>query len=267
MTENWKAYNDLAWTEDWLIDPEDYEDEGLHYVSLLKEHCSFTPETMLHLGSGAGGMDRVFKRHFSVTGVDLSPGMLELARAAHPEIDYMEGDMRTLRLGREFDVVAIPDSIDYMTTPDELNQAVQTAHRHLKPGGVLLVVGKTAETFQNNNFVYTGEKDGIHITLFENNHIDTRCPHSYEAFLVYLIRQNGELTIHTDLHKLGLFPQSYWEEVFRKNGFTLHQSTLDGVYDPYLLNDGEYPMQVFIGKKNCNSVNFTAENEVHTEHT
>lgn len=27
MTSPWIAYNDLAWTEDWLADPTDYEDE------------------------------------------------------------------------------------------------------------------------------------------------------------------------------------------------------------------------------------------------
>lgn len=33
---------------------------------------------------------------------------------------------------------------------------------HLETGGVLLVVAKTEETFQNNNFAYTDEKDGVY---------------------------------------------------------------------------------------------------------
>ncbi len=247
MTSEWIAYNELAWVDDVLSDPDEYEDEAGHYVSLIKKHCAFTPVTMLHLGSGAGGIDKVFKRHFSITGVDLSEGMLSMARALHPDIEYIEGDMRDIRLGRVFDVVAIPDGIDYMTTYNDLNRAIETAALHLNPGGVLLVVGKTAETFQNNNFAYTGEKDGINVTLFENNYIDPLNPETYEAVIVYLIRKHGRLTIHTDRHTLGLFSQAKWAEVFAKNGLHLIQSELDGVYDPYLLNDGSYPMQVFIG--------------------
>ena len=50
------------------------------------------------------------------------------------------------------------------------------------------------------NFVYTGEKNGLDITLFENNHIYKTKPDSYEATLVYLIRRHGELTTQKD-HK------------------------------------------------------------------
>ena len=153
------AYNELAWTEDWFVEPSDYEEEVGFYISLIHQYAAEHPTTLLHLGSGAGGMDWVFKRGFAVTCVDISPKMLARARSAHPDIEYIEADIRSLRLNRLFDAVAIPDCINYMTSLDDLRRAVKTAARHLKPGGVLLVVGKTSETFQNNNFVYTGEKN------------------------------------------------------------------------------------------------------------
>jgi len=83
LAPTWVAYNDLAWTEDWLADPVEYEDEVMVYVDLIKRTASEPPSTLLHLGSGAGGHDRIFKRHFSVTGVDLSLGMLNKARVTH----------------------------------------------------------------------------------------------------------------------------------------------------------------------------------------
>jgi len=27
MASTWKAYNDLCWTEDWFVNPDDYEEE------------------------------------------------------------------------------------------------------------------------------------------------------------------------------------------------------------------------------------------------
>lgn len=249
MASSWIAYNELAWTDDLLADPEAYEAEVKVYVERIRQAAPVPPRTLLHLGSGTGGQDRVFKRHFLVTGVDLSRGMLAMARAAHPEIEYLEGDMRTIRLNRTFDAVAIPDSIDYMTTLDDLRQALQTAAAHLGEGGVLLVVAKPAETFRNNNFAYSGEAPGVHVTVFENNYVDPSRPDCYEATLVYLIRQQGDLTIRTERQVLGLFPRATWDQAFAEAGFVMKATTLDGVYDDYLLGEGQYPLTVFVGRR------------------
>ena len=249
MASMWIAYNELSWTEDLLADPAEYEDEVKTYVELIKRTAEERPKTLLHLGSGAGSHDHIFKREFVVTGVDLSVGMLNKARVAHPEIEYLEGDMRTLRLNRQFDAVAIPDSIDYMASLDDLRRAIQTAVEHLRTGGVLLVVAKTKETFRNNNFAYTGERDGLHVTLFENNYINPYRPNTYEATLLYLIRQKGELTIHKDHHVLGLFPKESWNLMFKAAGFDMQAIPLDGIYDKYLLGEGEYPLTIYVGRK------------------
>jgi len=249
MAMNWIAYNELAWVDDWLTDPQEYEEEVQFYLNLISSVSEKPLRTLLHMGCGAGGHDRVFQRHFAVTGVDISPGMLNKARTAHPEIEYLEGVPRTVRLNRQFDVVAIPDSIDYMVSIDDLQRAIQTAVVHLRFGGVLLVVAKTREIFQNNNFAYTGEKDGIHVTLLENNYSDTATSDTYEATLVYLIRKKGELSIRTERHVLGLFPSAVWENIFREAGLRIQATKLDGLYDRFLLGEGTYPLVVFTGQK------------------
>lgn len=249
MASTWISYNDLAWTEDLLADPTEYEYEAESYINLIHKSTKNQLHTMLHLGSGAGGYDRYFKRHFTVTGVDLSMGMLNKARIAHPEIEYHEGDMRTVRLDRQFDIVAIPDSIDYMVSKNDLRQAIQTCVHHLKPGGVLLIVAKTKETFKHNNFAYEGSKDDIQVTLLENNYINPFRYNTYETTFVYLIRWHGKLSIQTESQILGLFPLTTWENLFNEFGLKMHKSILTGVYDKNLLGDGEYPMTVFIGQK------------------
>ena len=249
MASTWISYNELAWTDDLLANPEESKDEIMFYIELIKRNSSIPPITLLHLGSGAGSHDTIFKKYFTVTGVDLSRGMLKMARSSHPDINYIEGDMKTIRLNQQFDAVTIPDSIDYMVSEDELNQAITTAAIHLKIGGILLVAVKTEETFQNNNFAYTGEKDGVNVTVLENNYINKFKPNTYEATFFYLIRKQGELSIHTEHQVLGLFSKATWEKVFKNVGLILHKETLTGVYDKNLLNDGEYPLTIFIGQK------------------
>jgi SAM-dependent methyltransferase len=249
VASSWIAYNELAWTVDLLADTAACEVEAADYVELIKRNSSRPPGTLLHLGCGAGGHDAIFKRHFAVTGVDISHGMLDKARLRHPDVDYIEGDMRTVRLGREFDAVAIPESIDYMISLPELRMAIETAVAHLKPGGILLAVGKTREIFRDNNFGYTGEQENLHVTLLENNYINRYRPDTYEATLVYLIRRRGELTIHTECHVLGLFSQEAWDKVFVEVGVSVTETDLDGTYEKYLLGGGKYPLKIFIGRK------------------
>jgi ubiquinone/menaquinone biosynthesis C-methylase UbiE len=205
LASSWISYNDLAWTENLLANPEEYKNEVLYYVDLIKRYSSISPSSLLHLGCGAGGQDTFFKQYFKVTGVDLSDGMLRIARNRHPEIDYIEGDMKNIHLNQQFDAVVIPDSIDYMVTGDELNQAFTTAALHLKIGGVLLIVAKTEDSFKNNNFAYNGENKDVSVTLLENNYINPYKPNTYEATFLYLIRKCGELSIYTEHQLLGLF--------------------------------------------------------------
>jgi len=245
-TSKWSSYNELAWTEPIIAPPEQYADETELYCRAIKEHSRIEPKTLLHLGSGAGVNDYTFKKHFHVTGVDISKGMLEVAGQTNPEVTYHHGDMRTLDLEDRFDAVAVPDAIGYMTTVEDLRKAVLTARKHLKPGGVLLTVVHIKEEFRENNFVYTGSSGDVEITVFENNFILGPGADTYEATMVYLVRRKGELEIYTDRHVIGLFSLQVWLEVFNEYGFEVVQERLGHLYDQFILGEGEYLLRMFI---------------------
>lgn len=215
------------------------------YIKVLERYISAPAPTMLHLGCGAGGHDFHFKKHFSVTGVDLSEGMLEIAKKTNPEIPYIDGDMRNVKLNEKFDVVIIPDSIGYMITLGDLSAALKNATAHMKPDGVLLVVAHTKDEFRNNNFAYTGEDENFHITVLENNHIVSDS--TYESTMVHLIRHNGKLRIEHEVHTLGLFSYDQWMTLFQKLQLKVGEMSLNHLYDEYLLENGEYKLKVFIG--------------------
>ena len=243
---NWMAYNDLAWTDNILAPPETYEKEVLFYVEAIKSRISAPNITMLHLGCGAGGHDFHFKKHFLVTGVDISKGMLAQAKKRNPEVTYETGDMRTVDLNKKFDVVVIPDSIGYMTTLEDLKKTIINAAGHLKTGGILLVVAHMKEDFRENNFAYSGEKDNLHITAFENNHIVSDS--TYEAAIIYLIRREGELNIYHEVHTLGFFSHDQWLSIFEECRLTItDEINMDHLYDQFLLEDGEYKLKLFFG--------------------
>jgi SAM-dependent methyltransferase len=246
----WLAYSDLAWTEHIIAPPDEYTEETEPLINAIKEHSVNEVKTLLHLGCGAGGNDYVFKRYYQVIGVDISEKMLEIAKDLNPEVVYHHGDMRTIELGKLFDVVVVPESVDYMITENELYSAIMTAQKHLKPGRLFLVVANIAERFSQNNFVYTGSREDIEITLLENNYIPPYPGSTYEATLIYLIRRKGKLEVYTDHHVLGLFKLQTWLDLLKKAGFdTINQISMDHAYDRFIVGEGKYPRSMFVCRK------------------
>ncbi len=218
-----RMYHDLAWAWPLVSPPEDYVKEAEETAETIRAHSQFEPHTLLHLGCGGGHIDFTLKNHFEITGVDLSDDMLGLARKLNPEVEYLSGDMRGLRLNRIFDAVIILDSIAYMLSEDDLRAAFATAHAHLRPGGVFLTyVERSAETFEQNQVAsYTRKKGYSEITLIEQAYDPDPLDTNYESTFIYLLRERGSLRIETDRHMLGLFPLTTWTQILEEVGFTV----------------------------------------------
>ena len=92
------------------------------YREALVASASSPIDTLLELGSGGGNNASHLKKHFQMTLVDLSPGMLEVSRKLNPECEHLQGDMRSVRLGRSFDAVFMHDAIAYMTSAEDLRK-------------------------------------------------------------------------------------------------------------------------------------------------
>jgi len=220
-----KMYGDLAWLWPILSPREDYVEESEFIARALEERSPPGPRTLLHIGCGGGHNDYTLKHHFKVTGVDKSPAMLKLARRLNPEVEYIEGDMRSVRLDREFDAVIILDSIAYMLSEDALREAIRTAYDHLRPGGLFLtVVELDPSTFvQNKTNAWTRATGDVELAFVENYYDpdpgDTTC----ECAFLYLIREGGKLRIETDHHLCGLFPMAVWRESLESAGFTVQE--------------------------------------------
>ncbi|GAG05735.1 unnamed protein product, partial [marine sediment metagenome] len=106
-----KLYSELAEWFHLLTAPDDYAEEAEFYRQVIGTTSEQKPQTMLELGSGGGNNASHLKHHFQITLVDLSDPMLEISRKLNPECEHIQGDMRTVRLDRLFDVVFIHDAI------------------------------------------------------------------------------------------------------------------------------------------------------------
>jgi trans-aconitate methyltransferase len=143
-----KLYRDLAPWFHLLTAPKDYTEEAELYGRLLAEKSHGQVVTVLELGSGGGNNASHMKRRFTLTLVDRSPGMLELSRGLNPELEHVEGDMRTVRLDRTFDAVFVHDALAYILTETDLRAVFETAFAHCRPGAsAVFVPDYVEETF------------------------------------------------------------------------------------------------------------------------
>ena len=226
-----KMYGKLAPWFHLLTAPEDYAEEAAFYRKALAEAIGRKPTTLLELGSGGGNNASHMKRHVRLTLVDLSPKMLALSRSINPECEHRRGDMRTVRLGREFDAVLVHDAVMYMTTRRDLLAAMRTAYAHLRPGGAAVFVPDyTRETFRPST--HSGGHDdpssGRGLRYLEWTSDPDPRDTKYDVDFAFLLRdRDGGVRLERDHHVFGLFSRREWLSFLRDAGFRARSVSFD----------------------------------------
>lgn len=240
-----KLYDQLTSWWPLLSPPADYTEEAEFYARKLMEAGTEPARTLLELGSGGGNNASHLKKHFQITLVDVSPGMLAESRKLNPECEHFTGDMRTVRLGRQYDRVFIHDAIGYMTTLTDLRAALETAYLHCRPGGAALFApDHLKETFRpgTDHGGSDNEKRGLRYLewTWDPDPADNTCIADY----AYLLRDEyGAVRVEHDRHVEGLFARGEWLQLLAEVGF--HATSVP--FDHSELAPGSY--EVFVAVK------------------
>ena len=213
-------YNELAPWFHLLTAPEDYAEEAEFYRKTIMAACKTPPRTLLEIGSGGGNNASHLKVHFNMTLVDLAAGMLDISRQLNPECEHIQGDMRSLRLGRQFDAVFIHDAIMYLTTESDLANAIETAYVHCRPGGIaLLCPDHVRETFRPWTKCGGHDSDGRGLRYVEWNWDPNPADTTYVGDFAYLLREGDSVRCVYDRHILGVFARHTWLSLIGGTGF------------------------------------------------
>ncbi|MBZ5199936.1 class I SAM-dependent methyltransferase [Planomicrobium chinense] len=231
-----KLYKELA--EWWpLMSPHtEYEEEAGLYLEIIRRYHPGV-RTAVEFGSGGGSNAYYFKQHFSMVLTDLSPDMLEISRKLNPECDHIQGDMRSLDLGSQFDLVFIHDAIMYLTTAADLLEVMHNAKKHLNENGILLIMtDHFTETFQtetSHGGIDQGKKGMRYLEWTYDSDPDD---HVTETEYVYVMRdEEGNVFREYDRAESGLFSMAEWEELLAEAGFKAHferveYTSIEGTY-------------------------------------
>lgn len=95
--------------------------------------------SLLELGCGTGSILARLTSIPSLTGLDLSPEMLAVAREKAPGARLIEGDMKAFALEETFDIViCVFDTLNHLLSFDDWQLMFGTVHDHLKEAGLFI---------------------------------------------------------------------------------------------------------------------------------
>lgn len=156
--------------------------------------------TVLDIGCGSGNpIGRYLgKRGCSLTGVDASPELLQIAQREMPSATWLRADMRELDLGTRFDGILAWNSTFHLT-PDDQRQMFAIFARHSAAGAALMFT--------------SGPAHGESIGEFEGEALyhSSLDPAEYEA----LLNQNGFEVIDHIIEDPACNRQTVWLARFR----------------------------------------------------
>ena len=225
-----RLYSEFASWWPLMSPPEEYVEEAADLLPSILAASTPAPRTLLELGSGGGSLAFHLKKHLTLTLSDLSDEMLANSRAINPECEHIQGDMTTLDLQREFDVVLIHDAIMYMTSPAMLKAAMATAFRHCRAGGgVLFMPDCVTETFEP--VTDCGGFDGAGgrgMRYLEWSWDPDPRDDTFDVVYAYVLREaDGSTRAEEDRHREGLFRRASWLQWMAEAGFRDPRSRID----------------------------------------
>lgn len=192
---------------------------------LLKAH---SVQTVLDLTCGTGS--QVFfltRRGYQCTGADFSPALLESARnkasKENLDITFIDGDMRTLKVGQFDAVITIFNAVGHLTKSD-FEKAIKNIHDNLKEGGIYVFDIFNLEVMDDatvaNLAYYTHKKVGdtqIYASQCSTIDRETGRLTSYDT---YMTQKNADIPKQFNhIFSLQLYTAQELHKMLAKNGF------------------------------------------------
>ena len=187
-------------------------------------------QEVLDVACGTFSLDLGLVRSgYAVVGRDLSPAMVRATRRALRDsglrADVAVGDMRDLRLGKTFDaVLCLGTAFNSLVSARDVGAALRTFHRHLRPGGILILVVANFAAWVDHPKNARAEvdrrlADGSRVAVFGFNEQD-RTKSVHFARILTVVHRGSQLTVHVAQAPLRIWRRRALESTLRRTGFT-----------------------------------------------
>lgn len=204
-----KVYNEFGWN----YYPEIFGQQLLIWL----ERNGVSPKTGLDLACGTGILCEILHHHgIKTSGMDLSQGMIDIARQSSSDISYDVADMTTYHPDKTFDLVTCTgDAVNHISDLQDVEKIFSNVYDYLNPGGYFIfdilneTEVSTSEPFEMDwsdsvrvwfQMTRPGEKQvNLKIRVYENGQLQ--------------FEENIRETIHDPQHICALLEKQGFREV------------------------------------------------------
>ena len=225
-----QQYQSFARCYDRFMENVDYG-QWLCRLKHLWEEAGFTPKTLLEFGCGTGNFTLPLARQgYQITGVDLSEEMINQAKQkAQKEqlsVPFEVEDICDYQAQQEVDgVLCLCDTINYLTEPEDVQEAFFAAADAVKEGGFFLFDVNTpyrfAKVYGSQTFSFVAE-DAAYI--WENSYDPQEQINTYDVHF-FLRRPDGTYDRREEVHEERAYPQLTLTVMLENAGFMVCSMT------------------------------------------
>jgi SAM-dependent methyltransferase len=220
---------DYASAYDLIYADKAYDQEVELLERIFEMYGQGAVRSILDLGCGTGGHAIPLAQHgYTVVGVDRSPAMVAQARERAPSLPaltFEQGDLRTLDLGRSFDVVLMMFAVlGYQLENADVSAALASAYRHTSPGGLLFFdvwYGPAVLTERPSPRIKVSELPNGQLLRVANGELDVRHQACHVSYRVWRIEDEHLVGDTRELHTMRYFFPLELELLLQQAGFEL----------------------------------------------
>jgi SAM-dependent methyltransferase len=214
-------YSRLAPYYDNMYSFKDYAKEADLLHSLIQKYKKSPGNRLLDVGCGTGGHIEQLIDRYEVTGFDVNDAMLAVAGEKCKGVRFVQGDMASMDLGEQFDIViSMFGCIGYLTSEEQLRKTIHAFGEHTKSGGVALIEPfVTQETLVPNSIgINCVDLPDIKIARVHSSSIEGNILSLNFNFLI-ATRDGTEHFV--DPSPTGIFPRDTLIDLMKESGFSV----------------------------------------------
>lgn len=177
---------------------------------------------ILDLGCGTSEELLYFSQlGYRVSGLDLSPEMIEISRNKIPNGEFRTGNMKKFKTDKKYDnAVSVFDTVNYLTRPRELSNFFGCVNRSLKKDGLFLF---------DFNSIYglINEWDGVKIEETEDFFISYDSEFDMDSMVLecrmkfFIKEEDGRFVTFDETHRERGYSPTEIKELLKQNGFRI----------------------------------------------
>ncbi len=216
-------YEKLAQIYDYLMLGIDYNEWADYVISIVNKFNSKV-ENIVDLACGTGSSSlSLAKKGFKITGVDLAPQMLEVAREKSSEekaeIDFVKQDMRHFQLPEPTDMVVVyQDGLNYMLEEEDLKKVFNRVYSQLNEGGMFVFDINSVDKISTNHGEVTCYDEDKMTLIWESFYVSDK--EIWEISLTgFLKRSDGYFEKFKETHREKYYPRRLVVNFLEEAGF------------------------------------------------